>query len=495
MFSGTAKVWSENKFHAARILATLGLLIAFSCSLAAQAQTPSKQSDTPSSPTNARGNSFTFSLPPVDLKSLPHNLFQDQKSFWTTPLHMSVRQWQWSVPLAFAGAALLASDTAIERHVPTDPATVSHAVTFSNAGVAAMAGIGGGMFLWGHIAHNDQRRETGLLSGEAGIDALLETEVFKYAFRRERPFTGDGQGHFFSGGASFPSGHASVSWAIASVIAHEYPGPLTQFLAYSLAGCVSAMRIAGHQHFASDALIGSALGWYTGRQIFRAHSHYRDFGANRWDAFTKGEAVREPSNMSSPYVPLDSWIYPAMERLIAMGYIQSADLGMRPWTRMECARLLLEEAKAAIAENTEGGREPPKIYAALNAEFSEETARLNGAANLGLSLDSIYTRVSGISGTPLEDGLHFGQTIVNDYGRPYGEGFNNVTGISGHAVAGPLSFYVRAEYQHGGSLSGPSLQTAQVIQSVDGLPIPPPAGPLAPGQSARLAGRIRRHAT
>src|ERR1700722_13046767 len=159
----------------------------------------------------------------IALKSLPRNLFQDQKYFWSPPFHMSLREWQWTVPLAFAGAGLLASDTAIEKHVPTNPSTVSHAVTASNAGLGAFAGLGAGMFLLGHFSGNDQERETGLLSGEAGIDALLETEAFKYIFGRDRPFTGNGRGQFFQGGNSFPSLHASVSWAIASVIAHEYP--------------------------------------------------------------------------------------------------------------------------------------------------------------------------------------------------------------------------------------------------------------------------------
>ena len=39
------------------------------------------------------------------------------------------------------------------------------------------------------------------------------------------PSPARGTGRFFVGGDSFPSTHASVSWAIASVIAHEYPGP------------------------------------------------------------------------------------------------------------------------------------------------------------------------------------------------------------------------------------------------------------------------------
>ncbi|MCU1301030.1 MAG: hypothetical protein JWQ87_1314 [Candidatus Sulfotelmatobacter sp.] len=424
--------------------------------------------------------SLDFSLPPVSLRSLPRNLFVDQKNFWTTPFHMTPAQWQWTVPIAFIGAGLLASDTAIEKHVPSSKSTVSRAVTASNAGVGALAGVGAGMFLLGHMANNDQERETGLLAGEAGIDAFLETEAFKYAFGRERPFTGDGRGRFFQGGSSFPSVHASVSWAIASVIAHEYPGPLTQFLVYGVAGGVSAARLAGRQHFATDVLVGSAVGWYTGRQVFRSHSHYSDAEIAKWGTFSKnekGDVVREPGNMGSSYVPLDSWIYPAMERLIASGYIQSADLAMRPWTRMECARLLLEEAGTEM-QDMEGGSEPEKIYAALSKEFSDETARLGGAANLGINLDSVYSRFTGISGTALRDGLHFGQTIVNDYGRPYGEGFNDVTGFTSHAVLGPLSFYVRGEYQHSPSVAAFSAQANQVIQAVDGLPSAPPGIPV-----------------
>ena len=211
--------------------------------LVARAQTAGDGKPEPASPQKPPAKPLELQLKPVDLKSLPRNLFVDQKTFWTTPFHMTTAEWQWTVPLAFVGAGMLASDTAIEKHVPTNPTTVSHAVTASNAGLAAMAGVGEkGMFLLGHFANNDQERETGLLSGEAGIDAFLDTEVLKYAFGRDRPFTGDGRGRFFQGEIPFPSQHAAISWAIASVIAHEYPGPLTQVLAYGAAGGITAAR-------------------------------------------------------------------------------------------------------------------------------------------------------------------------------------------------------------------------------------------------------------
>ena len=66
--------------------------------------------------------------------------------------------------------------------------------------------------------------------------------------------------------------------------------------------------------------------------------------------------------MGSPYVPLDSWIYPALERLAALGYVNSAIVGMRPWTRMECARQLGEAADRITDDDggeNEGGAAVP----------------------------------------------------------------------------------------------------------------------------------------
>src|ERR1700727_3313781 len=86
---------------------------------------------------------------PVDIKSLPKNLFLDQKAFFTAPFHMTQKQWEWAVPSVLFGAVLIASDRSLEKHVPTNPTTASHAVTASNAGVAALAGAGAGLFLLG----------------------------------------------------------------------------------------------------------------------------------------------------------------------------------------------------------------------------------------------------------------------------------------------------------------------------------------------------------
>ena len=233
--------------HRRGALGKFGLLVVVisAYALFAGAQTPAgDQNDTPQSST-VQPQEPVSGTNPVDLKSLPKNLLLDQKDFWTAPLHMSDKQWDWALPSILAGGLLIKADNTIENHVPMSKSTVSHAVTASNAGVAALTAAGAGLFLLGHLQSDDQKRETGILSGEAAIGALVETELFKYAAGRERPFVGTSPGRFFVGGDSFPSVHASVSWAIASVIAHEYPGPLTDLLAYGVAGGVAAERGGG----------------------------------------------------------------------------------------------------------------------------------------------------------------------------------------------------------------------------------------------------------
>ena len=369
------------------------------------------------------------------------HLVQDQQAFWTAPLDLHKDDWKWLAPFAGFTGAMIASDGWISKQLPDAPSQLKRSKDVSDYTVYSMVGVSGASFLLGQLTHDDHLQEAGLLSGEAAINSTAVAYFLKEITQRPRPYQGNEHGSFFEGGGSFPSEHSAVAWSVASVWAHEYPGKLSQILAYGLASAVSVTRVTSKQHFASDVAIGSALGWYFGREVYRAH-HDRELGGTSWDSplpESTGEKTRNPENMGSPYVPLDSWVYPAIERLSALGYIQTAYLGIRPWTRMECARLLGEASDQASGDSDENGQ-AAEILTELAAEFQSETSRLNGSENLGVSVDSVYTRVTSISGPPLVDGYHFGQTIINDFGRPYGEGFNNVSGVTAHAVAGPLAF-------------------------------------------------------
>jgi Capsule assembly protein Wzi len=166
-----------------------------------------------------------------------------------------------------------------------------------------------------------------------------------------------------------------------------------------------------------------------------------------------GDGSCETSNMASTYVPIESWIYPAIERLAMAGYVQTAFAGLRPWTRMESARLVSEaqeqqidhqnivDSDQAIDAQMDG------LIKELAGEFALELRQRDGKCNRQAAIDSIDWRSRAISGTPLTDGYHFAQTLTNDYGRPYGSGANIYTGISGRAAFGHFASYVRVELQ------------------------------------------------
>ncbi len=404
------------------------------------------------------------------LKNVPSDLVHEQVDLWTSPLRLRLHDVQWLAPLMGATAIFMASDRDIERKLPTSASLIKRSNSASTYGAAAFAGLTGGAYLLGRMTSNDRLTDTALWSGEAAANTFAITYAIKSMARRSRPDENGGAGRFGSGGSSFPSEHAAAAWSIATVVAHQYPGPLTQLLAYGGATGITAARVLARKHFASDVFVGSVLGWAVGREVYRSQS--RTWDQERFGTFERApraEGPRDPDNMGSSYVPLDSWAYPAIERLVALGYIRGAFLGLRPWTRMECARLLTDAADRIHAD-TGVSREALALYDSLAAEFALEGERQNGASNVSATLESVYTRVTGISGTPLRDSFHFGQTIINDYGRPYGEGFNSIMGVTSHAEAGPLVFYVRAEYQHAASAPQYSSTVRQAVAETDPVP-------------------------
>ena len=168
--------------------------------------------------------------------------------------------------------------------------------------------------------------------------------------------------------------------------------------------------------------------------------------------------------MSSPYIPLDSWIYPAVMRLYGMGFVDTVFVGMRPWTRLSVAHML-EAGSDRITGCTND--EAIDIYTALEKELQPDL-RIPLDQKFGrIALDSVYQRVMGIAGTPLRDSFHLGQTDINEFGRPYAAGFNNYSGFSAGAHYGMFSAYFRGEYQHAPSWEGYPLNLAEALARID----------------------------
>jgi membrane-associated phospholipid phosphatase len=436
---------------------------------------------------------------PITLAGTPRRILLDQKAIWTSPLHVKPLDAMWLLPLAAVTGTMIGSDQhTMNSLIHINANDQNHFKTLSDAGVGALGAIPASMYLWGLTKDAPQARETGLLSGEALVDSLAVSEAIQLVSLRDRPNVNNAKGNFFSSSplnSSFPSNHAAAAWAMASVVGDEYPGWLMRTTVYGLATGVSVSRVLAEQHFPSDVLIGSAAGWLIGHYVYRAHHNFtltpfdtrpmpRELGMARPHP-TQSPSLHLPPDpianrppgpiplgddvdldtIGSTNVPMDSWIYPALERLAAMGFIPGQSTAIRPWTRQECLRQL------RLAENlsAQKGAYSPSLLAQAHLLMTDLHAELESEPLYyeSLSLESVYARYGTIAGPALQDSFHFGQTWWNDFGRPLGRGSSAIAGFSFRAHDGRFFFYDRQELQHSPGNPAETPAINQLINTLD----------------------------
>lgn len=171
--------------------------------------------------------------------------------------------------------------------------------------------------------------------------------------------------------------------------------------------------------------------------------------------------VQHPDWLGSTYIPVDSWMYPALLRLYSLGYLDTAFISVRPWTRRSVLHMLEKSQDDIRFDNNEEALEIlDKVEYALRDEPPMDGVRRRG---LVYGLDSAYAGARVVGGTVLRDSYHLGQSFNNDYGRPYSNGFNSYNGFSTVSELGPFSLYFRGEYEHAPSYNGYSYAFANSI--------------------------------
>jgi membrane-associated phospholipid phosphatase len=194
---------------------------------------------------------------------------EDQKQLYLAPFKPS--NLKWDALFLGAAAALFATDMRVERAVPTTNLGRYH--TISAVSLVGTSVTLGSLWAYGIKTHDEHAKETGELELETLANTFLIYTPMQLVAGRERPDEGRGGGRFLvhhSFNESFPAGHPMFSWTMASVVAHGYPRPWVQLLAYGAATSVSVSRIMGRNHFASDVFVGTALGYFIGSHIFHA---------------------------------------------------------------------------------------------------------------------------------------------------------------------------------------------------------------------------------
>ncbi|MFB3815302.1 MAG: phosphatase PAP2 family protein [Terriglobales bacterium] len=175
---------------------------------------------------------------------------------------------KWEIPIAAATAVLItridaeAAGRIRSEQVAGATETASNALLGSQFGIAVLS------YTIGCAAGKPQARDLGLTT-LAGLGFAIGSDLLlKAAFNREYPNKWNGEGRFWAGGKSFPSGHAAAAWGMASAFAARKRSPRwMKWAAYASAAGAGMLRFPARKHFPSDILIGGTLGYVTGRWV------------------------------------------------------------------------------------------------------------------------------------------------------------------------------------------------------------------------------------
>jgi hypothetical protein len=157
--------------------------------------------------------------------------------------------------------------------------------------------IGGAMYLGGRLGHNERLADLGLHGTEAIFVGLSGTALLKGTFGRARPYMGTDNPRNFeflrgfregSDYSSFPSGHTLTGFAVASAVTaetHRWWPHSTWYIApvmYGGATMIGLSRMYNNKHWASDVMMGAAIGTFAGSKVVRYHHSHPNNRIDRW---------------------------------------------------------------------------------------------------------------------------------------------------------------------------------------------------------------------
>ncbi len=232
----------------------------------------------------------------ITFKSYFILLGSNLKQEFTKPFHMTHKDWGKFGIIAVTAGALSFADRPVQREAlelrKNNPNVAKVSKYITNSGGLAEFYTLGALTAYGFIFKNEKIRTTTLLASQAYITGTAVESVVKYLTGRTRPSyydpSGDAKPRFlgpfgntsrdFDGAksnSSFPSGHATVAFAAATVFAMEYKHTLwVPIFSYTAASLIALSRITENKHWATDVFVGSVLGYFSGRQIVNNYHRY-----------------------------------------------------------------------------------------------------------------------------------------------------------------------------------------------------------------------------
>jgi membrane-associated phospholipid phosphatase len=211
------------------------------------------------------------------------------KSYWLVSKYIISSPARWK-GRHILGAAFVLGGTSALYFVdqPIKDFAQSHQYDFTNTLFSGAEIFGNAAFvfpylginlLYGHFFNDQTSKNIALKGLQSVLISSIAVYGLKMSTQRHRPKTGDPyntwDGPAFSlDYTSFPSGHSSAAWALATTVALEFKGTLTiPIIAYSLAGLTALSRVYENYHWSSDVFLGSAIGFLTARCVHRFHEN------------------------------------------------------------------------------------------------------------------------------------------------------------------------------------------------------------------------------
>lgn len=208
------------------------------------------------------------------------NIFSDTKYIFLSPFRWHTKDWLTASLVLGATGGLFLLDDEIRDFVQDERSTTTDDI----AGVFEPFGNGGytfgglvGFYLYGHFFENSKAERTALLAVESFAVTGIFTFALKFSTGRVRPQSAENSREWSGPNlddVSFPSGHTSSAFAIATVLASEYKNnPWVPPIAYGLATLTGLSRLNDNKHWASDVFLGGALGYFISKTILKIHSN------------------------------------------------------------------------------------------------------------------------------------------------------------------------------------------------------------------------------
>jgi len=226
------------------------------------------------------GANDSIPYPKLD-KSYLKSYYYDTRNLLFSPASWGSKQWITLGVVVGAGALAYSQDADIQAffadHQSHATGNISKYIfePFGNGKFSPV--IIGGLYLGGFLAKDKRLAGTSLAAAKALFVSSVFTQAIKQITHRHRPFQdeipdrADWDGPFSKTSFnSFPSGHATAAFSLATVFAFEYRKTVwIPCLAYTLATGTAISRLYDNKHWASDVVIGSAIGFFTGRFMWK----------------------------------------------------------------------------------------------------------------------------------------------------------------------------------------------------------------------------------